>query len=124
MNNGVTITPYSADRAAEWDDFIDNYSINGTFLQCRRFLNYHGERFKDCSLMFYRKDKLACVCPACEIMADSGKDFSSNKGSTFGGLIFSGKEYTSSHVLEIIQTLKVNRTPCQVQIINDSYATL
>lgn len=27
-----------------WDDFVMEKSVNGTFLQTRRFLNYHSKR--------------------------------------------------------------------------------
>jgi hypothetical protein len=102
----LEIRQYHPDQEAEWDAFIDNQSINGTFLQSRRFLNYHKNRFADVSLMFYRNSKLVCVCPGCEITDGGEKIFYSHKGSTFGGLIFDKKEYAASQVLEIIEKTK------------------
>ena len=47
MSEGYYIIKYNSSLEHEWDEFINN-SINGTFLQSRRFLNYHPEgRFVD-----------------------------------------------------------------------------
>lgn len=71
-----------------WDQFVLNESCNGCFLQTRNFLNYHSEeKYLDCSLMFYRKDRLVAVCPACEIREGDKKIFLSHAGSTYGGII-------------------------------------
>lgn len=105
----MEIREFSQECETEWDNFVDNIAINGTFLQSRRFLNYHKDRFHDCSLMFYRNSNLVCVCPACMVITANGdKEFWSHKGSTFGGLVMSDadKTYTSSHVIEMIQLLR------------------
>ena len=73
---------YTADRQAEWDAFIAQ-SKNGTFLFNRAYMDYHADRFKDCSLMFYLKEKLYAVLPA----NSDGKTFYSHQGLTYGGLI-------------------------------------
>jgi len=101
----LIIKRYTTDMEAAWDTFVDT-AINGTFLQSRRFLNYHGDKFVDSSLMFYRKDKLVCVCPACTIIENGHKLFWSHKGSTFGGLVFAFNEYKAEKVIEIIKLLK------------------
>lgn len=44
------ILPYSPELEKRWDRFVMNDSVNGTFLQTRKFLNYHPEslyRFKE-----------------------------------------------------------------------------
>jgi len=101
----LVIKPYTSDMESIWDTFIDA-AINGTFLQSRRFLSYHGEKFIDSSLMFYLKDKLICICPACTIIENEQKSFWAHKGSTFGGLIFAAGEYKAEKVIEIIKLLK------------------
>lgn len=75
-----------ADEAA-WDDFIEHQAVNGTFLQTRRFLNYHPkDRFQDCSLIIEdKKGHIAAVCPACCVEENGEKQFISHMGSTFGG---------------------------------------
>lgn len=82
------IEKYRAEYEKQWDQFIQEKSVNGTFLQERRFLNYHREdRFKDCSLLFFDKTNLIAVCPACEVLQDGKKTFYSHKGSTYGGIV-------------------------------------
>ena len=44
------ILPYKSDMESRWDRFVMEESVNGTFLQTRKFLNYHPEgRFQDAS---------------------------------------------------------------------------
>ena len=76
------ITRYSADRKAEWNDFISR-SKNGTFLFNRNYMDYHSDRFDDHSLMFYLKGRLYAVFPA------NVKDgiLYSHQGLTYGGLV-------------------------------------
>ena len=101
----LRIESYQPSFEAEWDAFIDE-SLNGTFLQSRRFLNYHKNRFIDDSLLFFRGGKLVCVCPACAVDESGGKTFWSHKGSTFGGLVLAEDECRAEKILEIINLLK------------------
>lgn len=39
----IRIEKYRAEYEKQWDQFIQEKSVNGTFLQERRFLNYHRE---------------------------------------------------------------------------------
>ena len=48
---------YTPDKASEWNRFVAQ-SKNGTFLFDRRFMDYHADRFEDCSLMVYRRGVL------------------------------------------------------------------
>ena len=48
----MTIIPYSINRKEVWDQFVAQ-SKNGTFLFQRNFMDYHADRFFDCSLMIY-----------------------------------------------------------------------
>jgi hypothetical protein len=46
----VHVEQYTADREEEWNDFVRD-SKNGTFLFDRRYVEYHGDRFADFSLL-------------------------------------------------------------------------
>ena len=46
----MTIIPYSVNRKEVWDAFVEA-SKNGTFLLRRDFMDYHSDRFQDCSLL-------------------------------------------------------------------------
>ena len=62
-------------------------SKNGTFLFDRRFMDYHADRFEDCSLMVYRRGVLYALLPA----NIKGEVLTSHGGLTYGGLIMSDK---------------------------------
>ena len=90
-----------------WDEFL-NESVNGTFLQSRRFLNYHPKgKFIDSSIMVYdEKNRLCAIVPACDVEENNRRIFYSHKGSTFGGIVISKKYYKAKYLLELIKDLK------------------
>lgn len=75
---------YTPDKANEWNRFV-TASKNGTFLFDRQFMDYHADRFTDCSLMIYRDNALYALLPA------NVKDdvLTSHGGLTYGGLVMS-----------------------------------
>lgn len=96
------------EQEAEWDRFIEERSVNGTFLQSRSFLNYHPkDRFGDTSLIVYNeKNNICCLIPACTVENNEEKAFISHRGSTFGGLVIDKKHYCAKHVVPLIDELK------------------
>ena len=96
------ILPYSPDMEARWDRFIMEDSMNGTFLQTRKFLNYHPvDRFTDASFIVEKSGIIVAAIPGCNI---DGK-FISHQGSTFGGPIISKDFYSGHKILEIIRAI-------------------
>jgi len=96
------ILPYSPDLEKRWDCFVMNDSMNGTFLQTRKFLNYHPEgRFTDASFFVEKSGIVVAVVPGCNV---DGK-FISHQGSTFGGPIISKDFYSGNKILEVIKTI-------------------
>ena len=102
----VTIEKYDASKEVIWDKFVEQKSMNGTFLQTRNFLNYHGEKFRDASLMFYMNSNLVAVCPACEESRNGEKVFYSHHGSTYGGLVVATDIYKIEKILMLIDELE------------------
>lgn len=99
----LTVKQYIEDKAGLWDKFVLEQSMNGTFLQTRKFINYHAPgKFTDCSLMFYKGETLVAVILACEIEEDGRKVFFSHKGTTFGGIIISNQIYSSETVMKLM----------------------
>lgn len=93
---------YESSYEKAWDRFIEEESINGTFLQTRNFLNYHPkEKFIDNSLLFMKGNNIIAVIPANVIIDENGKKFVSHMGSTFGGIVL-GRQYKKISELEII----------------------
>lgn len=103
----INIKKYTQEDYKIWDDFINNQSINGTFLHTKNFLNYHKEgRFIEASILIYIKNILVAVVPACEIYEDGKKIFFSHKGSTFGGIIINKKIYNITTISKLIEAIE------------------
>ena len=81
----MRIAPYSPSDAPRWDAFVSDCPM-ATFLQTRRFLSYHGDRFDDRSLLFVEGDALLGVLPA----AVAGQSVESHPGATYGGIVHNG----------------------------------
>lgn len=81
------IVRYTHDRQDEWNRFVAQ-SKNGTFLFDRRYMDYHADRFDDCSLMIYDDGRLYALLPACD---DGEGTLWSHRGLTYGGLIMSDR---------------------------------
>jgi hypothetical protein len=64
-------------------------AINATILHTRRFLSYHGERFKDTSTLLLESGKVVGVFPAAESRTDSTSVIS-HPGVTYGGVVHRG----------------------------------
>jgi hypothetical protein len=85
----IVVTPalrierYSTAQKQAWDDFVKNRAVNGHLMHLRDFLEYHGDRFADHSLMFRHGDQLVAVLAAHR----SGDRIVSHGGLTFGGLL-------------------------------------
>lgn len=76
------IERYSPQHKDEWNAFVAR-SKNGTFLFDRDYMDYHSDRFTDCSLMIYRNGCLYALLPA----NVDGETLVSHGGLTYGGLI-------------------------------------
>lgn len=90
---------YTAEKKEEWDELVGR-SKNGTFLMKRGYMDYHADRFVDCSLMFYRKGKLCAALPG---NVNDGV-FYSHKGLTYGGLVMD-ERCTMTDVLGIFEEM-------------------
>lgn len=103
----MIIKNYSVDRMREWNRFVED-SKNPHFFFQRNYLEYHGDRFQDFSLMVYdKKDSLLAVLPA----NLSGDTLFSHQGLTFGGFIVSDSMRTETMVgifEELIAFLKLH----------------
>ena len=100
----LEIIKYTDDWEKRWDRFVDCESVNGTFLQTKRFLNYHPDgRFKDSSLIVLQGTNIVAVIPACEIIENEVKCFYSHKGSTFGGIIVERQKYNITTLEELFE---------------------
>lgn len=100
----LTVMYYDSSMEEKWDDFVLNKSMNGTFLQTRKFINYHPDgRFTDRSLVVLKGTELMATILACEIIDEGKRTFFAHKGTTFGGITLCDKVYSASAVNELME---------------------
>ena len=112
----MTIIPYSINHREVWDQFVRR-SKNGTFLFERGFMDYHSDRFVDCSLLVYdgvdltEEEKeggglglegLKAVFPANWVEAQ--RKVYSHQGLTYGGIVVA-EDVTQHEVLALMQAI-------------------
>lgn len=92
-----TFIRYNAESQRTWDEFVGR-SRNATFLFLRGYMDYHADRFADCSLMAYKGEKLVALLPA-NITADSV--LHSHQGLTYGGWILPRAHFNGADMMEM-----------------------
>lgn len=76
------IIRYSEEYKERWDEFVGG-SKNGTFLFFRDYMDYHADRFQDCSFLLFHQGKLVALLPG--NLSDTC--FYSHEGLTYGGML-------------------------------------
>lgn len=84
----IEAVPYDQSMADAWNAFVAK-SKNGTFLFHRNYMDYHADRFVDCSLLFYKKKELVALLPANYKREE--RTVYSHGGLTYGGFVLSEK---------------------------------
>ena len=97
----MEIKQYTAVQAEEWDAFVRS-SKNATFLLERSFMDYHSDRYSDCSLMIYEDNQLVGLFPA--NWEEDRRTVWSHQGLTYGGLLLS-EDATQVQVLQLMQAV-------------------
>lgn len=82
----ISVEKYEAGKREEWDRFCEK-SKAPLFMFQRNYMDYHSDRFQDCSLMFYREGELLALLP----MNESKNCLFSHGGLTYGGFITDSK---------------------------------
>lgn len=98
----MTIERYEPSMQAVWDDHVRT-SRNATFLHERGFMDYHSDRFDDCSLMAYADGHLVAVLPA----NSEGDTLCSHRGLTYGGWLMSAKRCDATVMLEVVEAMQL-----------------
>ena len=83
--------------AARWDGFA-RMSRNGTMLHQRGYMDYHSDRFKDCSLVALHEGRLCALLPACI----EGDTLWSHRGLTYGGWLVPLKHFDATVMVEVM----------------------
>lgn len=93
----IQIVRYDSSMAVRWDEFVRN-SSNGTFLHMRGYMDYHSDRFADCSLLAYdEKNRLVAILPA--NLSDT--TLYSHQGLTYGGWIVGRRHFATAVILQV-----------------------
>ena len=93
------IKKYTPELKEVWNAFLTT-AKNATFLLNRDYMDYHSDRFHDCSLMVYNDDKLYALLPA----NVQNNVLYSHQGLTYGGLI-TNTHATADGVCQVFNTI-------------------
>ena len=93
------IIRYDSTMAAQWDDFA-RHSRNGTLLHQRGYMDYHSDRFTDCSLVAKRDGKVCALLPACV----DGDTLWSHRGLTYGGWLVPFKHFDATVMIDVMDS--------------------
>jgi len=100
----LIVKNYSKELENEWEEFVDS-SVNGTFMQERKFIGYHPSgRFSDHSLIFMEDKKIIAVLPAAVVQQEDKCILVSHPGASHGGLIIKSSLSTKK-CLELVSAL-------------------
>lgn len=95
----VTVVRYDPSQAARWNDFCRT-ARNATFLFDRRFMDYHSDRFEDCSLIALdSRGGMIAALPAS--IHDDGRRIVSHGGLTYGGWIVAARHFNALTMLAL-----------------------
>lgn len=94
------IERYDASKEREWNEFVAR-SRNGTFLFDRGYMDYHSDRFADCSWMARKGNRLLALLPA-NITPDG--TLHSHGGLTYGGWVTARSHIDAADMLDIFKT--------------------
>jgi len=105
MLGQLIVQSYQNDLKAAWDAVVDK-SINGTFIHKRDFMEYHGDRFQECSLIFFLDEQAVAILPA----EKSSEKVFSYRGLTYAGWIMTERmqgELLSLLIRDTLQYFKL-----------------
>ncbi len=97
----IEIKQYNLDDAAKWNVFV-TISKQGTFLFNRNYMDYHSDRFADCSFLVMEKGRISAALPANR----KGNTLYSHQGLTYGGLLTT-ERMTAEKVCNIFSELNI-----------------
>ena len=93
----IRVQTYNESLKEDWNKFVVQAN-NSTLLHQRDYMDYHADRFKDASLLFYNdRNKLVALFPAC-ISNNTPATIASHQGLTYGGLII--PPHTHTYIIE------------------------
>lgn len=92
-----SIRKYGHEDTGLWDKLVSD-SRQGTLLHMRGYMDYHSDRFQDCSLIALRKGKPTAILPA---NIDTEGTLYSHQGLTYGGWLTPRVHFDGTDMLEL-----------------------
>lgn len=99
MQSDWSIRRYISKDAEMWDNLVAE-SRQGTLLHLRGYMDYHSDRFKDCSLIACRKGKPVAILPANRVE----DKLYSHQGLTYGGWVTPLSHFDGADMLDVFET--------------------
>lgn len=99
MKGDWNIRRYRSEDAKLWDRLAAE-SRQGTLLHLRGYMDYHADRFDDCSLIASRKGKPMAILPA---NIDNAGTLHSHQGLTYGGWLTPFLHFNSNDMLDLFE---------------------
>ena len=101
----IRIVEADGKRLERWDDNVER-AVNGTIFHLRRFLAYHGDRFRDVErfLVVLDGDTVLAQLPAALEDSADGRRLRSPYGASYGGFAFQ-RYPTFSQATRVVQAL-------------------
>ncbi len=93
----IKIERYTPEWAARWDELLAT-TATATFLHRRAYMDYHADRFEDCSLLAFDNNRLVAVMPVCR----RGNVAASHAGLSYGGLHCDLRHTDAALVLQVM----------------------
>ncbi|MBD5303333.1 MAG: GNAT family N-acetyltransferase [Bacteroides sp.] len=94
-----SIKRYRSEDRPVWDNFVKE-ARNATFLFMRDYMDYHADRFTDCSWMIWKGSRLVALLPA-NLTPDG--TLHSHQGLTYGGWILPFGHINTTDLLDIFR---------------------
>ena len=82
--SAIELVKYGPESEQVWNELVAR-SRNGSFLHDRRYMDYHADRFQDCSFLVLKKNRVEAVIPG-NLAAGT---YCSHQGLTCGGVLCS-----------------------------------
>lgn len=97
----ITLEDYSEIHRSAWENLVD-CSFNGTFMHKRSFLDYHKDKYDDCSLVIKKDNIISAIFPA----ARTTDSIVSHPGLAVGGLVYNDK-IRGTDIVDILSKIKI-----------------
>lgn len=119
----IRVERYAEALCDDWSKVLRD-AKNGIFQFERGYMDYHGDRFRDISLLAYVGDQPVALMPAA--MSDDGL-VTSHPGLTFGGVVFD-RSLRSGQAMEIVSAMldhlrRSGARRCLMKVLPQLFAT-